>query len=169
MVDKSLVGKQFGFHATLENWAEGMDYCAVSVPANITESLGTKGPVLVRASVNNSEPFQVSLFPVGGGKHYIRIKSKVRKLTKTKVGDSIKLDLIVIDPDDIDIPDDLLASLESSDLIDGFMDIPPGKRNFLIRKIGEAAKPATREKRIREALDVAIERDSKVKSKGDEL
>lgn len=161
MVDRSLVGKQFGFNAVLENWAEGMDYCAVSVPAKITESLGTKGPVLVRASVNNSEPFQVSLFPVGGGKHYIRIKSAIRKLTKTKVSDRIKLDFVVVDPNDVDIPDDLLALLETSGMIDGFMDLPPGKRNFLIRRIGEAAKPTTREKRIREALDVAIERNSK--------
>ncbi len=68
------VGKQFGFNATLENWAEGMDYCAVSVPAKITESLGTKGPVLVSASVNKSEPFKVTQFTVGGGKHNIHIK-----------------------------------------------------------------------------------------------
>ncbi len=161
MLDKSLVGRRFSFNATLESWAEGMDYCAVSVPAKVTDSIGTKGPVLVRACVNNSESFQVSLFPVGGGKHYIRIKSKIRKLMGTKVGDRIKLDLVIIDPDDVDIPDDLLASLEASDMVDGFMDIPPGKRNFLIRKIGEAAKPITREKRIREALEVAIERSLK--------
>lgn len=161
MIDKSLVGKQFGFNATLENWAEGMDYCAVSVPAKITESLGTKGPVLVSATVNKSEPFQVSLFPVGGGKHYIRIKSSVRKLTKTKVGDIIQLEFTVLDPDDVDIPDDLLNSLEAEGMIDGFMDIPSGKRNYLIRRIREAAKPHTREKRIREALDVAIERELK--------
>jgi len=161
MIDKSLIGKQFEFSAILENWAEGMDYCAISVPASITESLGTKGPVLVRASVNNSEPFQVSLFPVGGGKHYIRIKSKIRKFTKTKMGDRIKLDFVVIDPEDVDIPDDLLTLLETSGMVDGFIDLPPGKRNYLIRRIGEAAKPATREKRIREALDAAIERNSK--------
>ncbi|MCE0555582.1 DUF1905 domain-containing protein [Motilimonas sp. E26] len=116
MIDSSLIGKQFGFYATLENWAEGMDYCAVSVPSEITESLGTKGPVLVRASVNHSESFQVSLFPVGGGKHYIRIKAKIRKLTKTKAGDHIKLDFVVLDPEDVDVPNDLLALLGSVDL-----------------------------------------------------
>ncbi len=161
MIDRSLIGKQFEFNATLDNWAEGMDYCAVSVPASVTKALGTKGPVLVHASVNNSERFQVSLFPVGGGKHYIRIKSKIRKLTNTKMGDRIKLDFVVMDPEDVDIPDDLLASLEDSGNIDGFVDLPPGKRNYLIRRIGEAAKPATREKRIKEALEAAIGRLSK--------
>ncbi|WP_125719086.1 YdeI/OmpD-associated family protein [Pseudoalteromonas rubra] len=161
MIDKSLVGKHFGFDAKLENWAEGMDYCAVCVPSKITNTLGTKGPVLVKASVNGSESFQVSLFPVGGGKHYIRIKAKIRKLTNTKSGDRIRLDFVVLDPDDVDIPDELLELLETDGMIDAFMDIPPGKRNYLIRRIGEAAKPATREKRIREALDVAIERGLK--------
>lgn len=161
MVDKSLIGRQFEFSAKLENWAEGMDYCAVRVPASITSSLGTKGPVLIRACVNNSEPFQVSLFPVGGGKHFIRIKSKVRKFTKTNIGDQIKLDIVVIDPDDVDVPDDLFALLEISGMVDGFIDLPPGKKNYLIRRIGEAAKLVTREKRIQEALEAAIERSTK--------
>lgn len=64
------IGQQLSFHANLESWVEGMDYCAVPVPAEITEALGTKGPVLVMARVNDSEPFKVSLFPVGGGQHY---------------------------------------------------------------------------------------------------
>ena len=161
MIDRSLIGKQFEFNATLENWAEGMDYCAVSVPTSVTKALGTKGPVLVHARVNKSEPFQVSLFPVGGGKHFIRIKSKVRKLTNTKMGDYIKLEFVVIDPEDVDLPDDLLATLEDSGMIDGFLDLPPGKRNYLIRRISEAAKTSTKEKRIQEALEAAIERNSR--------
>ncbi|MDP9025068.1 MAG: DUF1905 domain-containing protein [Candidatus Eremiobacteraeota bacterium] len=69
MKNSLVAGTQLSFEATLENWAEGMDYCAVPVPATITESLGTRGPVLVTACLNDSAPFTVSLFPVGGGKH----------------------------------------------------------------------------------------------------
>ena len=82
-------GTQLSFQAELESWAEGMDYSAVPVPEEITEALGTKGPVLVMARVNESAAFQVSLFPVGGGQHYIRIKAKVRKETSTKIGGRI--------------------------------------------------------------------------------
>ncbi len=32
MKNVPIAGKPFSFGATLENWAEGMDYCAVSVP-----------------------------------------------------------------------------------------------------------------------------------------
>src|SRR5258708_36681216 len=91
-------GQQLSFQAKLENWEQGMDYCAVPVPMKITQALGTKGPVLVMARVNHSEPFKVSLFPVGGGQHYIRIKAKVRKETKTKVGDRVKLRITALDP-----------------------------------------------------------------------
>lgn len=161
MIDKSLIGKEFSFEAELENWAEGMDYCAVCVPAKITEFLGTKGPVLVKARVNESEPFQVSLFPVGGGKHYIRIKASIRKITKTQVGDQIHLSFVVADPDDVKIPDDLIGLLEAEGMFESFMEIPPGKRNYIIRRIEEASKPVTREKRIHEALGAAIERKSR--------
>ncbi|MCB1755802.1 MAG: DUF1905 domain-containing protein [Gammaproteobacteria bacterium] len=159
----SLVGKHFSFEAELENWAEGMDYCAVCVPEEITRALGTKGPLLVKACVNESKPFQVSLFPVGGGQHYIRIKASIRKLTKTKMGDHIRLSFVVVDPGDVEIPDDLMKMLTTEGVADAFMAIPPGKRNFIIRRIQEAAKPATREKRIREGVSAALERRSKLK------
>lgn len=166
MVNPSLVGQRFTFDAVLENWAEGMDYCAVPVPSAITEALGTKGPVLVEACVNDSAPFQVSLFPVGGGQHYIRIKASVRKLTKTREGDSVRLEFVVVDPGDVVIPEDLMVMLEAEGLVDAFMDIPPGKRNFIIRRIKEVAKPATREKRVSEGLSAAYERQSKMMDQG---
>lgn len=166
MVKPTLVGKRFSFEAVLENWAEGMDYCAVPVPSAITEALGTKGPVLVEACVNDSAPFQVSLFPVGGGQHYIRIKASVRKLTNTLEGDRVQLEFVVVDPGDVEIPEDLMAMLETEGLVDAFMDIPPGKRNFIIRRIKEVVKPATREKRVSEGLSAAYDRQSKMIDQG---
>lgn len=155
-------GLQLSFQADLENWAEGMDYCAVPVPAQITEALGTKGPVLVMAQVNQSQPFQVSLFPVGGGQHYIRIKAKVRQETKTKVGDRIQLRLTVLGPADAETPEDLMRALAAEGVAAAFMSLPPGKRNFIIRRIDDAVKPETRVKRIQEAVVAAHERREQV-------
>ena len=148
-------GQQLCFQAELENWAEGMDYCAVSVPAEITGVLGTKGPVLVMARVNNSAPFEVSLFPVGGGQHYIRIKAKIRQETNTKTGDRIQVRITVLDRADAVIPDDLTRALVADGAREGFISLPPGKRKFLIRRIDEAAKRETREKRIQDAVQAA--------------
>jgi len=149
------VGLELSFEAKLENWAEGMDYCAVPVPAKITKALGTKGPVLVMAQVNKSEPFKVSLFPVGGGKHYIRIKAKVRKETKTKTGDRVRVQITVLDRADVSYPKDLLSALRSERVIEDFKSLPPGEQNFILRRIDDAAKSETREKRIQEAVSAA--------------
>lgn len=158
MKKPSAAGRQLSFQADLENWAEGMDYCAVPVPAQITEALGTKGPVLVMAQVNESEPFHVSLFPVGGGQHYIRIKAKVRQETNTKTGDRIRVRITVLDRAHVEIPEDLMSALKAEGIAEAFKSLPPGKQNFIIRRIDEAVTSKTREKRILEAVEAAHQR-----------
>jgi Domain of unknown function (DUF1905)/Bacteriocin-protection, YdeI or OmpD-Associated len=159
-------GRKLSFEAKLENWAEGMDYCAVPVPAEITKTLGTTGPVLVMARVNDSEPFQVSLFPVGGGQHYIRIKAKVRQETSTKTGDLVRLRLTVLDRASVTIPDYLLNALQAEAVVDAFKSLPPGEQNFMIRRIDEAAKPQTRERRIQDVVGAAHKRREELADKG---
>jgi Domain of unknown function (DUF1905)/Bacteriocin-protection, YdeI or OmpD-Associated len=151
------IGRRLSFQAELENWTEGMDYCAVRVSGKITEALGTKGPVLVMAQVNESEPFQVSLFPVGGGRHCIRIKAKVRHETNTKTGDRIRVRFTVLDRAAVYIPDDLMNALKAEHMTESFGLISPGKRSFIIRRLDDAAKPETREKRIQEAVVAAYQ------------
>ena len=152
MKNAPIAGKELSFEATLENWAEGMDYCAVPVPAKITEALGTQGPVLVMARVNDSEPFKVSLFPVGGGRHYIRVKAKVRKETRTKAGDRVRMRITVLDRAAVTYPADLLSALRAEGVTRDFKALPPGRQNFIIRRIDEAVKPETRQKRIQDAV-----------------
>ena len=155
MTHTPAAGQKLSFHAVLENWAEGMDYCAVPVPAEITAAVGTKGPVLVLARVNESAAFQVSLFPVGGGQHYIRIKAKIRKETGTKVGDRIRVRITVLDRAQVDIPEDLMKALRAAKAEKSFKSLSPGKQSFIIRRINEAAKPDTRNKRVQEAVETA--------------
>lgn len=154
-------GQQLSFQARLENWAEGMDYCAVPVPPKITLALGTKGPVLVMARVNDSEPFKVSLFPIGGGQHYVRIKAKVRKETKTKTGDRVRVQITVLDRADVTISKNLMSALRAGGVTEDFKSLPPGKQNFIIRRIDDAAKPETRDKQIQEAVEAAQRRREK--------
>lgn len=149
------MAKQLSFEAILENWAEGMDYCAVPVPAKITEALGTRGPVLVLARLNDSAPFKVSLFPVGGGQHYIRIKARVRKETKAGTGDQVRVRITVLDRAAVTYPEDLLAALRAEGATESFKSLPPGRQNFILRRIDEVVKPETRSKRIEEAVEAA--------------
>jgi hypothetical protein len=113
--------------------------------------------------VNDSEPFQVSLFPVGGGQHYIRIKSKVRRETNTRTGDRIRIRITVLDRADVVLPNDLLSALRAEGVEEAFKSLPSGKRNFIVRRIDEAAKPETRERRIQEGVVAAHERRERLR------
>lgn len=153
-----IAGQQLSFRATLENWADGMNYCAVAVPDTITAALGTTGPVMVLAQVNESAPFQVSLFPVGKGQHYMRIRAKVRRETKTATGDRITVRFTVKDRSQVDVPDDLRRALSADAVVDAFTSLPPGQRQYIIRRIDEAVKAPTRARRIQEAVTIAQRR-----------
>jgi translation initiation factor IF-1 len=148
-------GKQLTFESKLENWAEGMDYCAIPVPASVTKALGTKSAVLVMARVNTSKPFKVSLFPAGGGQHYIRLRAKVRKEAKLKEGDRVKVRITVLDRADITIPKDLASALRAERVAADFDALTAGKKNYIIRRIDDASKSETRKKRIQEAVEEA--------------
>ena len=139
-----------------------MDYCAFPVPAAITEALGAKGPVLGLAHVNNSESFRVCLFPVGDGKHYIWIKAKVRQETKIKTGDRVRVRITVQDRADVAVPDDPMTALRANGATQAFHLLPPGKKNFVIRRMDEAVKPETRKKRVQKVVEAALKRSAKV-------
>ena len=152
MKHSPIAGTKLSFEATLEKWAEGMDYCAVPVPAQITAAIGTHGAVLVMACLNDSAPFKVSLFPVGGGRHYIRVKAKVRKETRSKTGDRVRMQITVLDRAAVAYPADLLSALRAAGVTRDFKALSPGRQNFIVRRIDEAAKPETRQRRIHDAI-----------------
>ena len=53
----------------------------------------------------------------------------------------------VMQPSPAVIPADLMSALKAECLTEAFRSIPPGKQNFIIRRIDDAAKPETRERR----------------------
>jgi translation initiation factor IF-1 len=153
MTPKPKAGTELSFKSKLDNWAEGMDYCAIAVPAAITETLGTKSAVLAMARINGSTPFKVSLFPAGGGKHYIRVRKKVRTEANLSEGDRVLVKIKILDRADIVIPKDLSAALRRKKALARFNALTPGKKNYMIRRIDDASKPETRAKRVREAVE----------------
>lgn len=132
---KQHIGKTLKFKSQLVNWAEGMDYCALAVPESITKKLGTKAAVLVMASINGCEKFQVSLFPAGEGKHFIRVRSKVRKQADLNEGDKVSVEITVLDRSHIDIPNDLALALKSEKATDDFMAMTAGKKIMQSEKL----------------------------------
>lgn len=152
-------GLTLTFKTKLECIATGMNYFAVPVPGKITKTLGSIGPIPVKASVNNTQSFLGSLYPVGKGQHYLRIKNVICKTLGIKEGDTVQIQIVVRDrSEEVKIPKDLSKSLQANGALTSFTSLPLGKRSFLIRKVEEAKKEETRKKRIQEAVNVALEK-----------
>ena len=153
----ALVPQQLSFQSRLERIASGAEYFALSVPLKITRALRTRGPVPVSARVNDSRPFLVSLFPMGGGRHYLRVKAEIRNATKIKEGDRVHVRITVLDRAvEISIPQDVAGALRAQGVLESFKTLPKGKQRYTLRWIDEAAKPETREKRIQTAVKIAL-------------
>jgi hypothetical protein len=159
MTKKTVSPASLSFHSRLERISQEANYFALSVPLKITQALGTTGPVPVTAQINHSEPFLISLFPVGSGRHYLRVKAEIRTETKIKEGDRVR---VLITPRDLSkelsLPRDLASALRAEKLLEDFKSLPTGKKAFMLRQIENAAKSETRQKRISSAVEAVRER-----------
>ena len=155
-------GKRFIFNAILERWASGMEYYAISIPHEITVALKTNASVPVLAQINNSESFMASLFPVGGGRHYLRIRNQISKAMQIKEKDTLLVKITVRNrEDEITIPSDLKKALQQARVSKEFAAIPIGRKSYILRKLNEAKKAETRGKRITEIVKEIIEKRKK--------
>jgi hypothetical protein len=133
-----------------------MEYFALSVPMKITRALKTRGPVPVAARVNHSQIFLASLYPVGNGRHKLRVRNKICKGVNIKEGDRVNVQATVRDRSaEVSIPNDLMRVLRAKGLVEEFKAFPIGKKSYLLRLIAEARKPETRVTRIQTAADEA--------------
>jgi hypothetical protein len=154
--------QRLSFQSKLECIATGMNYFAVSVPLKITQALHTRGPVPVSAQVNGSETFIASLYPVGNGRHYLRVKNKICNSVQIKEGDRVRVQITVRDRStEISIPKDLASALRAEGVAKSFEALPIGKKSYLLRLIDQAIKPETRKKRIQDAVEAAHQKREK--------
>lgn len=71
---------------------------------------------------------------------------------------SLQPTVIVLDRDSVEIPDDPLLALRAAGVAQGFQSLPPGRQNFIIRRLDVAVKPETRDRRIQEVVRAAPQR-----------
>ena len=149
----------FKFNSKLIRLADGMEYYATPVPAQITKKLKTTKAVPIKAKLNSSDYFRASLYPVGGGKHFLRIRNKICKSVSVKENDKIKITFTVVDrKSEIVIPKDLHKALKSINIMAGFKKIPDGQKSFLLRQLDQAKTEPTRIKRIQNIVSISKKR-----------
>jgi hypothetical protein len=159
--------RKFSFVARLAQVERGGFY-AVEVPAKITQAIGKRGPIPVTAQINNVAEFTASLSPAGDGRHRLRMNARTREEAEIQVGDSVKVQIVVLSQrQKIVIPNDLKAALRSEGVLEFFEAFAPGKQNHIIGWIEESVRRETREKRIQFTVAITHMRREKRKARGE--
>jgi len=153
------IPQQLSFDARLESISDEKAYFAFTIPLKISRALKTRGPVPISARLNDKVSFFVSLAPIGGGRHWLRVNAKAWKSAKIREGDRVHVTITVLDR--ASIPKDLEEALRGAGLVDDFRAMSVGQQNFLIKSMDEAAKPETRAKRIQIAVRLARQKREK--------
>jgi len=131
----------------------------VEVPQRVSLALAGQaraGRVYVEGRLNAVE-IRATLVPVGAGKHRLYVNGGMRSAAGVGTGDTIGLELRATSPEEIRLPNDVLASLRGSkDARAAFDSLSPSHRRELLRYIDDARTPEGRHKRIEKSIQHAL-------------
>lgn len=130
----------------------------MEVPAEAVRQLGAEGRVPVRASFDGV-PYRGSVVPMGGAL-VLGVTKAVRESIGKAVGDRVR---IVLErdraPREVELPADLTAALDADPEARAFFDaLSYTHRREYVEWIVEAKRPETRERRLRQALEMLARR-----------
>jgi len=140
------------FSVLLEKDPDG-ETTSIIIPFNVKEVWGRGGLVRVRGTINGFA-FRSSVFPMGGGQHYMVVNKDMRAGAKVKGGDKIT---VTMERDEearvIEVPKDFASALKKNKQAQAAWD----KLSYTHRKehvgaIEEAKKAETRTRRIEKAI-----------------
>jgi hypothetical protein len=131
----------------------GGETTSITIPFDVNEAFGTRARVPVRGTINGF-PFRSSVFPMGGGRHYMVVNKAMREGANVKGGDTIALTMERDDePRVITPPTDFARALKACKTAQANWDkLSYSHRREYVRAIEEAKRPETRLRRIEKAI-----------------
>ena len=140
------------FRAVLEKDTDS-SATAIAIPFNVEKAFGSRGRVPVRGTLNGFA-FRSSVFPMGGGCHWLVVNRQMREGAKIKAGETIS---VMMERDDeprvITPPKDFARALAANKAALAAWDkLSYTHRKEYAKAIEEAKKPETRARRIEKAI-----------------
>jgi hypothetical protein len=155
---KKAEGETFAFEPKLERF---MGMYGVTIPARISKVVG-RAAVPVAVHVGDAPEVRATMMPVGGGRHRLLLNRETRELAGLQPGKRFALRIRVDRrPREVPVPPDLADALREDGVYADWEDLPPGKREHILRWIEQAAHEDTRAKRIERAVVEAHARREK--------
>lgn len=127
---------------------------AIFLPDEIIRKLPS-GRVRVKGLCNNA-PFALAVLHLKDGSRYFAVSAHLRKTARISVGDRVKVQFSIVDPDKLDIPEELEAVLaQDDDARKAWDKLTTGYQRSLIHYITSVKNVDSRIKRSLELLDRA--------------
>ncbi len=125
----------------------------VEVPAAVVEAMGGGGRIPVRATFGGV-PYEGSIVSMGGDAKILGMLKAIRTELGKDVGDTVT---VTVERDTkertITVPADLDAALGDAGLRETFRALSYSHQREYVTWVGEAKRPATREKRIAQTVE----------------
>lgn len=136
------------FSVLLEKDPDG-ETTSITIPFNVKETWGSGGLTRVRGTINGFA-FRSSVFPVGGGTHYMVINKHMRESAQVKGGETITVTMERDDePRTVEVPKDFAAALKKNKPAQAVWDkLSYTHRKEHVKAIEEAKRSETRTRRI---------------------
>jgi len=140
------------FRVTLDKH-ENSEATGIRVPFDVEKTYGTRARVPVRGTINGY-PFRSSIFPMGGGCHFMAVNKSMREGAKAKAGDTVS---IVMERDEeprvIRPPQDFTHALKKNKTAQAAWEkLSYTHQKEYAQAIEAAKKSETRERRIEKAI-----------------
>ncbi|HEX8847701.1 MAG TPA: YdeI/OmpD-associated family protein [Pyrinomonadaceae bacterium] len=132
---------------------ETSEATGICIPFDVEKVFGTRARVPVRGTINGF-PYRSSIFPMGGGKHYMAVNKGIREGAKAKGGETVS---VVMERDEepriITPPKDFARALKANKNAQAtWAKLSYTHQKEHAKAIEEAKRPETRARRIEKAI-----------------
>jgi len=126
----------------------------VPVPRDVTTRLGLKGMPKIQAVIAG-QPYRGSLMPMGDGTYCLGVLKSIQQAAGVTRGDTVTVELALdTAPRTVDAPADLAKLLaKDKKAANAWEALSYTNKKEMARSLEEAKQPATRERRLKAALE----------------
>ncbi len=125
------------------------------IPTEVSVSLGAKGQVRVKGTING-HPYRSTALPMGDGSHYLVVGKDIRDQIKVTQGDKVLVTLeLDAEERQVEVPPDLERALDN-DLAAkaGYDKLAYSHKKAYVDWITSAKQADTRQRRIEKSLEM---------------
>lgn len=147
--------KIYTFEAKLSRVYGGLLQNIIIVPDEIMKMLPAKGRIRTEGTINKAK-FALAIQHKKDGSRYFAVSAGLKREAKIRTGDPVKVSFWLVDPDKVNVPEELMAVLEQdAEAMKLWRTFTPGVQRGLSHYVNSVKNVDSRIKRAFEIVEKA--------------